>query len=228
MIGLNGEHNDRSNLDTDIKLAEFFTSMYLGDILDSIKKLKSESIVIDFSTRDSYTKFIKDTNIDIRVFNYTIFKYLSCEVSCKNVLLRMKSTSSDLLIIEACKRKRKLLIIKRVLNKSNNRRGIMTFNYQTNKFNNLFVIKEISTGNVVEITKLQAESIINKRGLENEGVFLNTKYSIRGSIVTLEDIRESVKNIISIDISDLRGIIYNYIGVVNVASFIMLGGIGNG
>ena len=104
----------------------------------------------------------------------------------------------------------------------------MTFNYQTNKFNNLFVIKEISTGNVVEITKLQAESIINKRGLENEGVFLNTKYSIRGSIVTLEDIRESVKNIISIDISDLRGIIYNYIGVVNVASFIMLGGIGNG
>lgn len=117
MIGLNGEHNDRSNLDTDIKLAEFFTSMYLGDILDSIKKLKSESIVIDFSTRDSYTKFIKDTNIDIRVFNYTILKYLSCEVSCKNVLLRMKSTSSDLLIIEACKRKRKLLIIKRVLNK---------------------------------------------------------------------------------------------------------------
>lgn len=45
----------------------------------------------------------------------------------------------------------------------------MIFNYQTNKFNNLFVIKEISTGNVVELTKLQAESIINKRGLENEG-----------------------------------------------------------
>jgi hypothetical protein len=104
----------------------------------------------------------------------------------------------------------------------------MIFNYQTNKINNLFIIKEVSTGNVIEITKLQAESIINKRGLEKEGVFLNTKYSIRGSIVTLEDIRESVKNIISIDISDLRGIIYNYIGVVNVSSFIMLGGIGNG
>lgn len=104
----------------------------------------------------------------------------------------------------------------------------MTFNYQTNKFNNLFVIKEISTGNVVELTKLQAESIINKRGLENEGVFPHAKYSIRGSIVTLEEIRDSVKNIISIDISDLRGIIYNYIGVVNVTNFIISGGMGNG
>lgn len=117
MRGLNDKHNDRGNLDTDIKLAEFFSSMYLSDILDSIKKLKSESIIIDFSTVDSYTKFIKDTNINIRVFNYTILKYLSCEIGCKSVLLRMKSTSSDLLIIEAYKRKRKLLRIQEILNK---------------------------------------------------------------------------------------------------------------
>lgn len=41
MRGLKDKHNDRGNLDTDIKLAEFFSSMYLSDILESIKKLKS-------------------------------------------------------------------------------------------------------------------------------------------------------------------------------------------
>lgn len=103
----------------------------------------------------------------------------------------------------------------------------MNFNYQTNKFNNLFVIKEISTGNVIELTKLQAESIINKTGTEKRGLFPHVKYSIKGNIVTLEDIRNNVKNIINIDISDLRGIIYNYIGVVNVSNYIIAGGMYN-
>lgn len=117
MRGLDGVHNDRSNLDTDIKLAEFFTSMYLDDVLDSIKKLKTGSIVVDFSTKNTYIKFIKDTNIDIRVFNYIILRHLSSGVRRKGISLRMKSTSSDLLIIEAYKGKRKLLGLKEILNK---------------------------------------------------------------------------------------------------------------
>lgn len=103
----------------------------------------------------------------------------------------------------------------------------MEFKYNVKRVNSFLgdclVIKDTETGNSVELMEVQAKAIIYRHNDKvMEGVFPHAEYYIDGCDVHIHHNENKKKNSIVIDIRDLRGIVFNDIGVERANYFIGL------
>lgn len=106
----------------------------------------------------------------------------------------------------------------------------MLFRYRTERFcgtsGDCLVIRDTITGNNVELTRLQADSILARlKGGVLDGKFPHAMYSINGEVVCIQHYKDSKNHSLNIDINDLQVITRNDVGVINTGRSVSYKGI---
>lgn len=106
----------------------------------------------------------------------------------------------------------------------------MLFRYRTESFDSLagdhLVIRDTVTGNNVELTRVQADSILARlKGGLFDGEFPHAVYTVDGKVVNIQHYQDSKNHSLNIDINDLQAIIRNDVGVINTGRSILYKGI---
>ncbi|MGV3076395.1 hypothetical protein ACEE21_15050 [Clostridium baratii] len=96
----------------------------------------------------------------------------------------------------------------------------MLFRYRTECFNgtsgDCLVIRDTMTGDNVELTRVQADSILARlKGWVLNGEFPHAVYTVNGKVVTIQHCQDSKNHSLNIDINDLQVIVRNNVGVIN-------------
>lgn len=100
----------------------------------------------------------------------------------------------------------------------------MVFRYRTESLDDILIIKDTVTGNSIKISRCEADSILNR--LEDgiiDGVLPYATYFFNGVDIVIKHFDSSDSHCLNINVNDLKVIVRNDIGVVNMGRTISYG-----